>query len=168
MRAVNATSQLSALVPLYEAELIRAGNVLYVSTGLVAGAWIEVSPSEGQTQEQVQALIDDTVENFDTAVVVPVGTSGVAIDLTIAAMTKARVLTANTSFDLINPVEGKVTIVHVKQAAASSFTATFADVDVWVGTEGVHPTQSAGFDVIDAWTFWYDGTLLYGTWASGE
>lgn len=105
---------------------------------------------------------------YDAATIIGAGTSGVDIDLTDSSMTEPRVLTGNTTFDLINPVNGKVTIVHIKQAAANSYTATFADVDVWFGTGGIHPTQSTGFDVIDVWTFWYDGANLYGSWAPGE
>lgn len=104
---------------------------------------------------------------YDAAVAIGAGTSGVDIDLTAASMTTARVLTGNTDFDLINPVNGKVTIVHIKQAAASSYTVTFNGTIIWVGTSGSQPPQSTGFNVIDAWTFWYDGTNLYGTWAPG-
>lgn len=104
---------------------------------------------------------------YDTPVAIPSGATP-AIDLTTTSMSPQRLLAANTTPSLINPVAGKVTILHFKQAAANSWTVDLPDIDVWVGTGGVQPTMSPGFNVVDTYTVWYDGTFLYASWAPGE
>lgn len=103
---------------------------------------------------------------YDAAVAIGAGTTP-TVDLSAVSMSTLRTLTGNTTVTLSNPVNGKVTILHFKQAAASSYTLAFPDVDYWVGTGGVTPAMSTTFDLVDAVTIWYDGTFYYGSWAPG-
>lgn len=103
---------------------------------------------------------------YDAAVATPAGATP-TVDLSAVSMSELRLLAANTVVTLSNPVNGKVTILHFKQAAASSYTVSFPDVDYWVGTGGVAPVMSSTFDAVDAFTVWYDGTFIYGSWAPG-
>lgn len=159
--SANTDNWMEGLVSAY------SGSTLTVTVGLTNGTGTHTDWNINLAGEQ-GATGATGGTSYVTAGTIGAGTSGVDIDLTTNSMTVPRVLTGNTSFDLINPVNGKVTIVHIKQAAASSYTTSFPDVDVWVGTTGAEPTMSTGFNVIDAFTFWYDGVNLYGAWAPGE
>lgn len=104
---------------------------------------------------------------YDAAVAIPSGATP-TVDLSTTAMSQQRLLAANTTVNFSSPVNGKVSLLHFKQAAANSWTVDLPDVDVWVGTGGVQPTMSPGFNVVDTYTVWYDGTFLYASWAPGE
>lgn len=150
-------------------------QIEHVSSG---GAFTEALPiyvlyipagAQGETGEQGppgdEGPPGDAV--YDVPVAIPGGAS-VTLDLETTTMSTLRVLTANTVVILSNPVPGKVTILHFKQApSGTSFTLSFSGVNHWVGTGGIAPVMSPGYNVVDAFTIWNDGVLTYGSWSPG-
>lgn len=103
---------------------------------------------------------------YDAPVAISSGATP-TVDLTTTAMSTLRLLATNTTITFSNPVAGKTSILHFKQAAASSYTVDMPDIDHWVGTGGGQPVMSAAFNAVDAYTVWYDGTDYYASWAPG-
>jgi hypothetical protein len=103
---------------------------------------------------------------YETPVILDAGVA-ITVSLNDVTMSKLRTLTNHTTVTLTEAVQGKVSILHFQQSAVSPFTLAFVNVDYWVGTGGSAPVMSPVPNVVDAFTFWYDGDFLYGSWAPG-
>lgn len=101
---------------------------------------------------------------YDASDAIGAGTS-VNIDWSTLTTAQRRTLTGNTTFTHVSPVDGKTIIIPILNTA-SNYTVSWVGVDYWLGTGGSAPVQSIGA-VVDLYTFFYDGTYLYGTWAPG-
>lgn len=102
--------------------------------------------------------------SYPASVAIAAGSSQ-NIDWSLLTTTQLRTLGANTTFTHINMVDGKVIVIPVLNTA-SNYTLTWVGVDYWQTAGGTAPPQSVGA-VVDLWTFYYDGTKLYATWAPG-
>ncbi len=88
------------------------------------------------------------------------------IDFSLDCSTfKTRTLSANSTFTLTNPVDGKVIIVPILNTVGN-FTVTWVGVDHWQGTGGSAPVQTIGA-VRDVYTFAAIDGVVYGSVAPG-
>jgi hypothetical protein len=77
-----------------------------------------------------------------------------------------RLLSANSTFTHVDPVDGKVIIIPIRNTVGN-FTVTWVGVDNWQGTGGGAPVQTVG-DEVDVYTFVCIDDVVYGSVAPGE
>lgn len=123
------------------------GNTLAKAT-LTEGLGIDVANGAGSItlSQETEAPVAIAASDIDWA-------------LTVSGGSYTKTLGANTTFTFSNLESGKVIVVRLTNTA-SNYTVTWPTVK-WPG--GVAPTMSTGA-ASDVYTFFYDGTDVYGSY----